>query len=215
MEKKDIFIVSGGILTERLVSMIKEDDLIIGVDRGAEWLIEHGLSPHYIVGDFDSANSSFLEAIKEKYGDKIYRFPSEKDETDTELAVRFAISLQPKSITIIGAIGTRLDHVLANIHVLLLGERQHIPSQIYGTNNRIRLVLPDKTLYVQKGEYKYISLLPFTEKVEGISIQGFKYPLSQASMEVGQPYGISNELVDEKGTILIEKGILLVIESKD
>ncbi|TCS84348.1 thiamine diphosphokinase [Tepidibacillus fermentans] len=215
MEKKDIFIVSGGILTERLVSMIKEDDLIIGVDRGAEWIIQHGRIPHYIIGDFDSANSSFLETIKEQYGDKVQIFPSEKDETDTELAIRFAISLLPTSITIIGAIGTRLDHVLANIHVLLQAERQQIPSQIFGTNNRIRIVLPNKTLLVQKGEYKYTSLIPFTEKVEGISIKGFKYPLSHATMEVGFPYGISNELISEQGTISIEKGILLVIESRD
>ncbi|WP_339063419.1 thiamine diphosphokinase [Tepidibacillus marianensis] len=215
MADKNLYIVSGGILTERLISLIQEEDIIIGVDRGAEWLMEHGKVPHYIVGDFDSANPSFLESAKEKYGDRIQIFPSEKDETDTELAIHSAISLHPKSITVVGAIGTRLDHVLANIHVLLQAEQQNIPSQIYGTNNRIRLVLPNRTLQLQKGEYKYVSLLPLTENVQGIEISGFKYKLSQATMQIGTPYGISNELINDAGIISIGKGILLVIESKD
>jgi len=215
MEMKNLFIVTGGILTESLIAKIQDDDLIIGVDRGAEWLMNHGCIPHYIVGDFDSANPSFLENIKGEYGDRIQVFPTEKDETDTELAMRYAISMDPKSITMIGAIGTRLDHVLANIHVLLQAAKQNIPSQIYGTNNRIQLILPNKTLQLQKSEYKYVSLLPFTEFVDGIELLGFKYQLSNATMQAGIPYGISNELINEKGVISIKNGILLVIESKD
>lgn len=214
--KEQVYIFTGGILTN---SMLPSDDLketvIIGVDRGAEWLMESGVVPDYFIGDFDSVSPEFLAAINDNYTDRINQYRSEKDETDTELAMRLAISLKPNRIFIYGAIGTRLDHVIANIHLLLKAEEEDIQSMIIGTNNRIRLLLPNRKKLIEKSDFKYVSLLPFSEEIVGINITGFKYPLCNASMKQGNPYGISNEIIETTGCISIDEGVLLIIESKD
>lgn len=215
-QNKEVFIFTGGILTESLLSEINLDDGIkIGVDYGAKWLIDHEIIPDYFIGDFDSVDEIFLEDIKKNYSDKLHISLSEKDETDTELAMRLAVSLTSRQITIIGGIGTRLDHVLGNVHVLLQSEKLNIPSSIIGTKNRIQLILPKQKKKIYKSKYTYVSLLPFSEIVEGITTEGLKYPINNGRMEIGTPYGISNELIESKGTISIEKGILLIIESND
>lgn len=214
--KEHVFIFTGGLLTREILPSVElSESIIIGVDRGAEWLIENGIVPDYFVGDFDSVSPAFFTAVKENYPERIKQYKSEKDETDTELAMRLAISLKPEKIFIYGAIGTRLDHVIANIHLLLKAEEENIQSMIIGTNNRIQLLLPNKSKLITKSNFKYVSLLPFSEEIHGINLSGFKYPLSNATMKQGNPYGVSNELIEDLGIISIEEGILLIIESKD
>lgn len=214
--KEYVFIFTGGLLTREILPSVElSESTIIGVDRGAEWLIENGIVPDYFVGDFDSVSQTFLAAVKRNYPERIKQYKSEKDETDTELAMRLAISLKPEKIFIYGAIGTRLDHVIANIHLLLKAEEENIQSMIIGTNNRIQILLPNKNKLITKSDFKYVSLLPFSEEIQGINLSGFKYPLSNATMKQGNPYGVSNELIEALGIISIEEGKLLIIESKD
>ncbi len=213
---QDVVIVTGGSLSE---SFLQTNDckgsVLIGVDRGAEWLLDHDIVPDYFIGDFDSADANFLNKIKKDYADRIFLFSNEKDETDTELGMRLAIALQPKSITLFGGIGTRLDHTIGNIHILLQAEKVNIPAILVGENNRIQLILAKQVKKVKKSNYPYVSFIPFTEQVEGITITGFKYSLNKGIMHIGTPFGISNELIEPVGTISVEKGILLIIESKD
>lgn len=214
--KENVAIFTGGLLTKDILSTVDiKESIIIGVDRGAEWLINNGIIPDYFIGDFDSVSSNFLAVIKEKYADKIIQYNSEKDETDTELAMRLAISLMPCKIFLYGAIGTRVDHVIANIHLLTKAEEENIQSVIIGSTNRIQLLLPNRNKHIEKSDFKYVSLLPFSEEIKGINLCGFKYPLKDATMKQGSPYGVSNELIEEIGTISTKEGILLIIESKD
>lgn len=214
--KDRVYIFTGGLLTEHLLSAYEiEKGMIIGVDRGAEWLMKRGVVPEYFVGDFDSVEADFIESLKKEYPDRLRLSIPEKDETDTELAIRLAIKLKPEKIIIFGAIGTRLDHVIANIHILMQAEKANIPSQIIGASNRIQLLMAGQTKVVEKSDFPYVSLLPFSETVKGLTIKGFKYPLNNSEMRIGVPLGISNELIEAYGTISIEEGILLIIESKD
>lgn len=214
MVEKIIYIVTGGWLTDDIIEVIDRNQIIIGADRGAEKLMEKGITCDYIVGDFDSTTPVFLEKVKD-IQDRVQIYSSEKDETDTELAIRLALSLKPTKVILLGATGTRLDHVLGNIQLLLQIEKHGVKGIIIGRHNRIQILLPNKNISIEKSTYKYVSFLPFSEEVDGIMANGFKYPLHQARMELGAPYGISNEIVSEKGTISIKTGILLVIESKD
>ena len=66
-----------------------------------------------------------------------------------------------------------------------------------------------------KGKQEYISLIPYTEKVTGITLSGFKYPLENETLKIGISRGISNELLEEEGLIHIEEGILIVCVSCD
>lgn len=214
-KNKKAIIFTGGILTKNILSFLKSDEIIIGVDRGAEWLMENDVIPDYFVGDFDSTNPDFLDKIKKYYPERVSISDTRKDETDTDLAVKLAVELNVAEILILGGIGTRLDHVIANIHTLLQAEEKNIPSIIWGSSNRMQLIIPGKKKTFQKSEYRYISLLPLSGEVSGINLEGFMYPLENALMKVGQPYGISNQLIEEIGTISVDEGILLVIESKD
>lgn len=213
---KDFYIFTGGVISDEIFAYLDLNNKeIIGVDHGIDWLLQHDIIPDYFVGDFDSIESSTLQLIKEKYADNLEIFSNEKDETDTELAMMLAISKNPNEITIFGGLGSRLDHVYANVNLLIQSERKNITSSILDVNNRIQILLPNKIKEISKSNFNYISLLPFSSSVKGINISGFKYPIVNGEMEIGYPYGISNELVGEKGTIKINEGILLIIESKD
>jgi len=212
---KIVYIITGGILTTDLIKSIKPNNIIIGVDKAVQTLLERNIIPDYMIGDFDSIDPIFFDKIKQEYSEKIKKSPAVKDETDTELALRTAISLNPSQIVILGAIGTRLDHVIANIHLLIQSEQQNIKTVIEGTSNRVTIILPGQTKKIRKSLFKYVSMLPFTGEVTGVYLKGFKYSLENSILKPGYPVGVSNEIIEEVGTISIKKGILLIIESKD
>lgn len=169
--------------------------------------------PNYIVGDFDSINRKILEKY-EKKDIEIKRLIPEKDFTDTHSALNLAIEIKSKKITIIGAIGTRLDHTFANIHILKEATEQDIDVKIINENNEIELI--NKSKKIEKdSNYKYISLIPLTTEVTGVTIKGMKYPLQNYTLEIGNSLGISNEQIEEIAQIEILKGILIIIKSRD
>jgi len=111
-----------------------------------------------------------------------------------------------------GALGKRIDHTLANIHILTYALEANIPCQILDSYNKIYLVKNRAILYKDKTHEKYISLIPLTTTVEGLTLTGFKYPLNDYSLSVGKSLGISNEIIQDAATIKLKEGILIVIE---
>lgn len=208
-------IVSGGNYNKIFVKDFMKNnffDIIIAVDKGLESLNELGILPNHIVGDFDSINKEILEKYLNKKEVKIHKFESEKDFTDTHLALKLAIELNSKDIVILGGIGTRIDHTIANINILCETLDKDISCKIIDEFNQIQVI--NKPIKIEK-EYKYLSLIPLTNKVEGITLKGFKYPLKNATLEIGKSLGISNEQIEQQAEIEIKKGILIVIQSKD
>lgn len=117
-------------------------------------------------------------------------------------------------ITIIGAIGTRIDHTLANIHILKEAMEKNIKVKIINENNEIELI--DKYIKIGKdNNFKYISIIPLTTEVTGITIKGMKYPLKDYTLSIGNSLGVSNEQIDKTATIEIKQGILIIIKSRD
>lgn len=171
------------------------------------------IQPTYIVGDFDSVNTDVLKQY-ESSNVKIKKLIPEKDFTDTEAALDLAIKINSNMITIIGAIGTRLDHTIANIHILKCALEKNIEAKIINENNEIRLVRKNITL-ANDNRYKYISLIPLTTEVTGITLKGFKYPLENYTLKIGTSLGVSNEQTENIATINLKSGILIVIKSKD
>lgn len=188
----------------------KEFDNIIAVDKGLEALDLLELKPSHVIGDFDSISINVLN----KYKENRTTLNKEKDYTDTHMALKLAIELKSEEITIVGAIGTRIDHTIANIHILKEALDSNIKCTIINENNKILLI--DKLADIKKDTYyKYISILPLTEKASGITLNGFKYLLNNAELRKGQSIGVSNEQIDDIATIEIKDGILIVIYSKD
>lgn len=171
--------------------------------------------PNYVVGDFDSVSTKILESYQDKPEITFRKYNPEKDNTDTDIALRLAIELKSSSIIILGALGKRMDHAISNIHILKEALKAKIPCQILDTYNRIYLIDSKITLQKSQTYGKYISLIPLTSIVEGLTLTGFKYPLKNASLSIGLSLGVSNEIEKEVANIELKNGILIVIESKD
>lgn len=212
-----ILIITGGNFCEAFVKTVLEQEnysYMIAVDGGAFYAKKIGVVPNLIVGDFDTLDKKVLQEYKERGIENII-YPSEKDYTDTHLAVEIALEKKPTKITIVGGTGSRLDHTLGNIGLLLLALKQNVMMEIVDKNNRMYMM--DKECKIQKQSVygTYISLLPYSEVVSGITLTGFRYSLENETLSLGESRGISNELVEKEGKITVKKGVLLIIESKD
>lgn len=209
---KAVIISNGNIQNqEKFSKTITRADLIICADGGAKHLRKMRILPHVIIGDLDSINlqdKSFFE----NNNIKIIKHPVDKDLTDTELAANYAMEQNAHDITFIGATGSRLDHTLANIFLLKKITEKKIKCRIIDDNNEIFLITDKITL---KKTNSFISLIPLTSKTEGVTTTGLKYELNNAEIKFGTSLGISNQILNEKATISLKKGILCVVISKD
>lgn len=189
-------------------------DFIIAADRGMEFLKEAGFKPDLIVGDFDSGDREVLEEYRGR-GVEIRAYLPQKDSTDMEIAVLTALEKGSGSIVVLGATGTRLDHVLGSVKNLSIALKAGVPCEIVDAHNRIRLI--DGPFRLKKAEQygKYVSLLAFGEDVTNLTLDGFFYPLDGYTMTCADAIGISNEITAQEAVISFDGGRLLVIESRD
>lgn len=227
INKKEIhtLIVSGGRMERDFALsflLSGQWDKIIAVDGGLHVLYECKVMPTDIVGDFDTVDPELLMQYKGQEGIRIRRFQPQKDDTDSEIAVRMAIEYGSSQIDIIGGTGNRLDHTIGNIRLLgQIYQANENPCRregfLYDRNNRVRLVGEECIIQKEEAYGKYISLFPFTQTVTGITLEGFQYPLKDATMDLftTPTLGISNEIIAKEGKISCGEGILLVIESID
>lgn len=191
---------------------INSSDYIISVDGGAGHLRKMGIMPNILIGDFDSANSEDLKYFINQ-GIEAYKFPIEKDMTDSELAIEKALEIGASELLFIGAIGSRVDHSFANVFLLKKILDMGLKACIIDENNQIYMFNTTFTLQKQDG-YK-LSLIPISQKVTGVTTEGLKYKLNDAIMTLGTSWGVSNEFLEDKVTVTIEEGILLVCISRD
>lgn len=222
-----ILIISGGEVTKEVVDKVLKQNhftSVIVADGGLTIADKLNLSIDYLVGDFDSVNQTLLKKYKERIEQSVIttrlrEFKPEKDSTDTHIAINLAIELKATKIIILGATGTRLDHTLANINLLMIPLKYKIDAEIIDMNNHIFLmdgsIVKKKILNRHEISNKYISLLPLTNEVTKVTLFGFKYPLKDRTLTIGDSLGISNELLEDMCEIRIDKGILIVIQSSD
>lgn len=190
----------------------------IAADRGMAFFHAQKIVPDFIVGDFDSASSEILQYfrnLQEGRKPTILQFQPEKDETDTELAIRMAVREGADVIHLLGATGSRVDHMLGNLHLLGAAMEQGVECRMVDGNNRIRMIRRGMSLKRKEQYGKYVSLFPFTPQVEGLTLKGFKYPLEDYTLECYHSLGVSNEITAEEAEISFREGVLLVMETKD
>ena len=205
---KRAVIFSGGAFEKPDWVALPKDAMILCADSGLRHARALGISPDWVLGDFDSSS-------EQPEGESVLRYPPEKDDTDTELAIKRALAMNCSHITLLGATGGRLDHMVGNIHLLFPCLQKGTYAEIVDSQNRLYLIDGEHTF--RKGETwgKYISFLPLTEEVKGITLRGFKYPLTDRDISIGTSLCISNELVEEEGTITFSDGVLITVESHD
>lgn len=213
-------IISGGTIDIGFaLGLLKKEnfDHIIGVDGALEFCKEQNIIPTRIVGDFDTLDPEILTWYRTHTRIEIRQFNPVKDATDTQIAIELAMELGSDRITLLGGTGTRLDHVLGNIQTLYLPFTKDIDCRMVDVHNRIRLVSGELHLKMEEQWGKYVSLIPFTTDVEGVDLIGFKYPLEKFCFTVlgTGSRGISNEITEEEAVIRMEKGIMILVESRD
>jgi len=207
-------VVSGGTPPSKklLLSYLKEGDFLIGVDKGCNCLYDYGLKPNLILGDFDSASKEVIKIFKEN-GIKVLEFNPEKDYTDSDLGYIKAKENGADEILFFGATGSRVDHSLGNIGILLKSLREGIKLEIIDDHNRIFLINKEVTLQGIYGET--ISFHALSDLVTNISIKNAKYELSGYDMKLLEPRAICNEFLNEDINISFDSGIIMVIFPKD
>jgi thiamine pyrophosphokinase len=211
--KKSIAIVANGSLSEKFCAEIKNANIIIGVDRGAYWLLQHTITPDIAVGDFDSCTKKEFEEIKKRVSD-IQTFKADKDFIDTELAVDVALGKKSQEIIIYGGTGTRFDHTMATVSLLERCMRLKISAELRDETNVIQLIGRGRTIIKRREGYRYVSIIPYTKEIV-VSLKQLKYPLNYKKIVQGMTLGVSNEFKGSEATVTIHEGLALVIQSKD
>jgi thiamine pyrophosphokinase len=211
----EINILAGGPF-DHIPSLKRFSGEWIGVDRGVLTLVKEGIFVNQAFGDFDSVREEEFELIKKNVG-VLHTFPPEKDETDMEIAISWAIKQAPKKIRIFGATGGRLDHFFANIQLLFkpFVFQEGVEIEIIDRQNIISLIEAGTHKIEKNDEFEYISFIPFHSEIEDLTLIGFKYPLKDRLIPIHSTLCISNELISDIGTISFSKGILMVIRSRD
>lgn len=197
---------------EELMKEIESSDYIICADGGGELAYRNGVIPQYLIGDFDSINQEILDYFKKK-SVEIIKYPRDKDYTDTEICVYKALELGCMEICIIAGVGSRIDHSLGNIGLLHLISQRGGKGHIISKNSSIYLCKDSIQLRGSIGDT--ISIIPLFGNAYGLISSGLKFQLNNTDIDFGKPIGISNEMIDNKCSIEIRNGEILVIKQNN
>lgn len=210
----EILIVTNGYIENEniLKSAIENSNYIICADGAAKYLMNLRVYPDILVGDLDSISRDALDWINNGRVD-VRKFPPKKDMTDTELAIEFALDKSPSAITIIGAIGSRMDHSLANIMLLYKIHKVGVKARIINHINDIAIT--DSNLKIEGDVGQSISVVPIGGSAKGVTLEGLEYPLNNHNIDLDSSLGISNKFAQKEATISVKEGILLVIKVYD
>lgn len=207
-------IVSNGGISDYgyLRNILESCNIVICADGGANHVMACGFAPDVLVGDLDSIKGEVLEKLRLD-GTKIIKYPREKDYTDTQLAIDYALEGGADEIVLLGSLGDRIDHSLANILLLIKLAKSNVKAYI--TNEKNTIYITDRDINIKGSKGDIVSLIPVGGDVRGVFTEGLQYKLSGNNMALGDPVGISNVFTGSEITIRVESGFLLVIKSKD
>ncbi|MCE5195790.1 MAG: thiamine diphosphokinase [Negativicutes bacterium] len=186
------------------------NDFVIAADGGYGHLLNLHWQPDLLIGDFDSFLPEWQNEVKQKAIECLV-WPTEKDMTDSELALQLASQRGCGSAIVFGGWGgLRMDHAVANLFLLAAFRQKDFPI-IFSHGAQQACVISNETLqlYGEKGDY--ISLLPCTAVVSDVTTCGMKYPLSRHSLKAGSSFGVSNQFSGATASVRCGEGMLLVI----
>ena len=204
------FIYTGGdVWTEHITEVPQEDDLILAADAGLLTARKLGVVPQILLGDFDSLGEPDVPD-----GTELIRVPVEKNDTDTQLAVRVAIERGAKELVIVGGLGGRVDHTLSALAILEDLSSKQVRAILTNGKNRVRFIRNSGAL-IAKSKFRFFSLIAADPVVKGVSVDGCKYPLKNAKLSRLNQYAVSNEITGNCALIEIRRGGVWLIESMD
>ena len=215
-------IIAGGtieldFLKDFLSQRQRDEMYIIACDKGYEACEKLDIIPNLLVGDFDSAGEGAVERALSS-GIEIKRLNPIKDDTDVEAALVIAMdrAASDETIFILGGTGSRIDHVFGNIALVAMGIKNDRYVVMMDSHNAISVIRPNTVHLVDKQPGLYVSIFPYMGPVTGVTMEGFKYPLTDATIEGFNTLTVSNEVVADEGKIWFEgEGYLIIMETRD
>lgn len=196
---------------QQVESWVRPADLLIGADGGTLHCLALGRQPHAVIGDLDSLPAALVAQLAAQ-GVQFERHPPEKDETDLDLAIHYAVRQGAREVVLLGALGGRLDQTLANVLLLVRPEWQ-VPIILAEGNQQAQLVRAGECLSLVAPVGGTVSIVPLSPTVTGITYHGMVYPLENATLHLGSTRGISNVVAQSPASITLETGLLLVIQT--
>lgn len=183
--------------------VINEGDTVIAADAGLRYLREAGIEPDSVIGDFDS-----LGKVPE--GGRVTVLPTEKDVTDMYAAAEAGIAAGFTRFKFYGWSGGRLGHTIANIQLCAsLAERGYRADFV--TDKQVMTALSGGEMRFDKSHTGYISVFSFTDECRGVTLEGLKYPLAEATLSSRFPLGVSNEFTGVDSLVKVRQGTLIVV----
>lgn len=209
--KRCVIIGGGEIKNLQYVrNLIQSDDFVIAADRGYEYCRKMGISPNLLLGDFDSYDGEFLDDCP------ILKFPVEKDDTDTMLAIKAAIEKGFENLLLFGMCGGRFDHSFANIQSIVFAAKNNVRASIADEDLFITAIKGQDEITVPYQKDFVLSVFAYSERCEGICLKNLFYPLENGVLENSFPLGVSNHFIDGKDAVIsIKSGIALVICTRE
>ncbi|MCZ2126819.1 MAG: thiamine diphosphokinase [Anaerolineales bacterium] len=191
---------------EKARALIHPDDFILCADGGVRHALALGLTPKLIVGDMDSLPSTFS-----LQPESFLRYPTDKNETDLELAVRHALTLAPKQILILAALGGRTDQTLANIALLSHPQLAAFDVRLADGVEEIFFCRDQAQIEGRGGDV--VSLIPWQGKVAGVFTENLRWRLDDEILYPDQTRGVSNEMTADVAKVFIQSGLLLIVRA--
>ena len=189
----------------RLRQALSEDDYLVYCDGGLRHRAGLGREPDLIVGDFDSHPVPDLPA-------ETICLPREKDDTDTVFAAREAFRRGFRDFLLLGVLGGRLDHTMANVSILLALDELGAAAAAMDDYSQLSVVSPHRPAEVPD-TWPYFSLMAMGGPARGVTITGAKFPLSEGEITSRYQYGVSNEpLPGRTARITLREGSLLLVK---
>ena len=184
----------------------READYVIACDHGYAHSLRHSVQPDLVVGDFDSYDGHIAIGLE------VIRAVPEKDDTDTMLGLKEAIARGYKNIVVAGGLGGRIDHMLANIGMLVYAADHGVMCQLVDEHHQI-FSLRNGSRRLKRGQWRNVSIFAADTEVPGVTLEGFKYPLQDYTLTSHFPLGVSNEFAEDEARITAGDGTLIVILS--
>ncbi|HBX70535.1 MAG TPA: thiamine diphosphokinase [Chloroflexi bacterium] len=186
------------------------EGMIIAADGGARHCLRLGFIPQVVIGDFDSLSEADA-AILQASGTEFIHYPADKDETDLELALDYAVKQGAQAITLYGLLGGRWDMSFANLLLLAAPRFAGIRFCVISGDTEAYILRGGETLEINGQPGNTVSAIPLSADVCGLTYTGLRWPLENAVLSFGTPRGVSNVLNREIAKISLENGLLLVM----
>lgn len=187
--------------------------LLVAADGGSRTLERWGLVPNVLVGDLDSLGRRRAERLATR-SVEVIAYAAAKDESDTELAVRLALDRGATEITLLGALGARIDHSLANVMLLADAAYRDVALRAARGSTVIRALHGGSRLAIDRPAGTIVTLLPVAGDAQGVRTGGLRYPLDGETLAFGRSRGLSNVVVSSPASVSLASGVLLVIETE-